>query len=118
MEKFADAFLACAGRIELCCGPQHVEQMTEDISGASRLTPTESLDYIHIVTERSQGAKWVILVNANFPEELAKAIGAKLWKDGEGKVRGHAGEYQLNSKPLSRYVMKNRDVIPVRQVTC
>ena len=116
MEEFAAQFTACGGRIELCCGPQHVEKMTDDVSSASKLTPTEVLDYIHVVTEKSQGAKWVILVNEKFPVELAKKIGVKVWTDGDGKVRGKRGEYQLNSKPLAEYVMKHRDVLPVKQI--
>ena len=115
-----DALLAFAayfkngGRIEICSSPQALDRAAERVSSNSSLSLTDALDYIKVVSEKSQAYKYDIVVPAGLPTELAARLSVLLWERGKGSHRARKGEVQINSTGLAEYLMREHGVLPKR----
>ncbi len=113
-------FLENFGRIEVCCAPSDLEKVSSDLSSVTSLSELDALDYIHVVTEKAQGAKYDIVMaeGAGFSQAVTDALGVLLWGEkystGQRGLRCKNGEIQVNSKPLALLLMREHAVVPVR----
>lgn len=96
-------------RLLVSCSPNAVDLCALDISENSDLSEVEAVDYIQVVTDKSHGAKFDILVSANIPDELQNRMGI-FFNEAGHRVKN--GELQIGSRPLALWLMDNFDIKP------
>jgi len=121
LNEFAAIFLA-HGRMEISCGPSYVERAADRVSANSKFSSSEALDYLNVVTEKTVGMKYDMLVAADsVPVDLAERLGVVLYpsstdngrKAGFGK-RALRGELQINCTELAEYLLREHNFTPRR----
>jgi len=97
-----------SGRILISAAPDTAELLAAQLSSVSRLTPSEAVDYIRVVTDRTHASKFDIIIS-DPPIGLADRLRVNFHLNGH---RAKKGEVQINSRPLAEWLMKEHDVVP------
>jgi len=100
-------------RILVSCEPKVADQLATELSEVSNISALDASDYIRVVTDRSHGAKFDILLRDAVPETLMQRLGVFFTSNGH---RAKVGEVQVNSRGLAEWLMKEHNLLPEKQI--
>lgn len=96
-------------RIEVSSSPDAADQCALDISENSDISEFDAADYIRVVTDKSHGAKFDVIVSADIPSDLRVRVGLFFNESGH---RAHNGELQIGSRSLALWLMNVYNLRP------
>ena len=98
-------------RIEISCAPNAIDACALDISTNSELSETSAVDYIRVVTDKSHGAKFDIIIDSLTPQFIQDRLGVFFNENGH---RAKGEEIQIGSKSLALWLMREHNFKPSR----
>lgn len=107
------SFAPYVSRILVSSSPDGVDGCAQDISANSDISETDAMDYVKVVTDKSHGAKFDILVSEKIPEDLRNRMGVFFNEAGH---RAKGGELQIGSRPLVLWLMNNLGLKPEKSI--
>jgi hypothetical protein len=104
-------FVPFVSRILISCSPKDgdLSKCVQDISENSDIAELEAVEYIRVVTDKSHGAKFDILVDADIPQDVRDRMSVFFHEDGH---RATSNELQINSRSLALWLLGNSEIRP------